>query len=225
MRSTSTNWSGPWTKSRFCRGKGLVIEGAVRQIRVHSVFVSGAKVNVQALEDNLPTRFVVVTLQPKVMHHRLFRTQSGMEMEIDYFDNVPGTKEYVAPDKLDFNQLQRLVGSAAGALPDGVLDAQRAQLHPKANGLFEFWIDSERPKAKEICEGHEVRVLTIGDSIFVESFQLLNAKLNVFKGMGDDGAQLSTEYATNIMHYAEPESGREEKSDRGDACDEEEWSD
>jgi len=40
--STSTQWRGPFTKTIICKGsKGIVIEGVVKETRVHSVFISG----------------------------------------------------------------------------------------------------------------------------------------------------------------------------------------
>jgi len=170
-------------------------------------------------EDNLPTRFVVVILEPQQAYSRLFRGKDGQEVE--YQENTPKARDYVAPQTLDFDRLAAKLGTGGSALPNGLLDEQKANLHPRVRGKFEFWIDSEKPRAKDLGPGLELRILTMGDSIFVDDFMMLNAKLNVFKDMGEKGAELSGEYEKAIMQYAEPEV----LEDNREGVDEDEWSD
>jgi hypothetical protein len=48
--------------------------------------------------------------------------------------------------------------------------------------VFEFWIDSNKPRSKDLQNGMQLRLLTQGESVFVDAFQFLNAKTNLFKG-------------------------------------------
>jgi hypothetical protein len=113
--------------------------------------------------------------------------------------------------------------------------------------VFEFWIDSNKPRSKDLQKGMQLRLLTQGESVFVDSFQFLNAKTNLFKGtlaltlaqfmcaifyarahswrapdMGSQGEELSGQYADRIMQYAEPEA---EVEDTRQGVDESEWDD
>jgi len=197
----------------------LVIEGVVKEIRIHSMFVQSTPIKDQ--EDNLPTRFTVLVLEPAQAYTRLFRQKDGSE--VDYTENNPRSREYVEPKLLSFDALAGKLGGGSGtALPNNLLDERRAQLHPRVKGNFEFWLDSNSAKAKEIVAGHSVRILTIGESIFIDDVTLLNAKLNIFKDMGGQGENLSGEYADAIMKHAEPD---EDVVDTRDGVDEEEWSD
>lgn len=77
-------------------------------------------------------------------------------------------------------------------------------------GVFEFWVDSNKPRAKDLQKGMQLRLLTIGtdsapslfssirlllkvqtgESVFADSFQFLNAKTNLFKGMAPASSTL-----------------------------------
>jgi hypothetical protein len=94
-------------------------------------------------------------------------TKDGQE--IDYQDNVPRSRDYHAPQPINFDQLAAKIGKGS-ALPDGLIDERKAALHPKVRGRFEFWVDSEKPRAKDLSAGHELRILTSGVMITFECF-------------------------------------------------------
>jgi hypothetical protein len=57
-------------------------------------------------------------------------------------------------------------------------------------GVFEFWIDSNKPRSKDLQKGMQLRLLTQGESVFVDAFQFLNAKTNLFKGTSEPNASM-----------------------------------
>jgi hypothetical protein len=194
-----------------------VVEGTVKETRVHSVFVRdpSARTRVADQEDNLPTRFVAITLTVAAAYTRLFARNGE---EIDYLENNPRSRGYVAPVLLSHDQLAQRVGAKGTALPDGLIDDRRRSLHPSSPGRFEFWVDQSKSRAKDLRVDAQVRLLTLGNSIFVDSFTFLNAKTNVFK----DNEELSGQYADKIMEHAEPD---QDEVDTRQGVDEDEWSD
>eukprot|EP01104_Vermistella_antarctica_P015088 TRINITY_DN4881_c0_g1_i1.p1 TRINITY_DN4881_c0_g1~~TRINITY_DN4881_c0_g1_i1.p1 ORF type:complete len:261 (+),score=66.78 TRINITY_DN4881_c0_g1_i1:118-783(+) len=219
-RSTSTNWTGAFPRTALCKGGlGLVIEGQITATRVHSVFVSSAP-DIVNQEDILPTRFNIVEVVPSRSYHRM---KDKDEVEVDYNANQEGQRHYRAPTVFNFDQLAAFVGGGTNtALPNGFIDERRHLLHPKKNGAFEFWIDSSLPGIKEVEEGHELRISTIGNSVFVERFQNMNAKVNYFKNM-DGGEDLSGAWTSALVSAGEKSDGLAQ--DLLEGCDDEEWSD
>ncbi|KAL6071612.1 hypothetical protein QOT17_006048 [Balamuthia mandrillaris] len=226
MASTSTQWRGPFTKRQFCQGAGLVVEGKIKETRVHSMFLSAdtQSSTIERQEDNLPTRFHVFVMEVEKAYPRLFVEKRGEQAEVDYVSNEPGVSGYVAPATISMDALKQKVGGGSGhALPNGLLDSRRGNLHPRVPKLFEFWCDSAKPRAKDVSAGHELRVLTLGDSIFVDGFQMLNAKVNLFqRGMGEGGQALSDAWTSGVLEYKEDETL---EADLREGCDEDEWSD
>eukprot|EP01087_Luapelamoeba_hula_P012552 TRINITY_DN3504_c0_g1_i1.p1 TRINITY_DN3504_c0_g1~~TRINITY_DN3504_c0_g1_i1.p1 ORF type:complete len:116 (+),score=9.43 TRINITY_DN3504_c0_g1_i1:1-348(+) len=109
LRSTSTQWSGPFLKSKLCTGQGVVVEGDVKEVRVHSMFVSSTVIDNQ--EDNLPTRFTVLTVEPERAYPRILRGGS----DVDYTCNVKGQRDYVEPALLSHDQLVARIGGTVFA--------------------------------------------------------------------------------------------------------------
>lgn len=217
---SSTSWTGPFLRSQLCKGHGLAVEGLVKDVRVHSVFVRDSGVKVADQEDNLPTRYMVAVVEVQDVYPRLYQKNGE---EVDYTDNNKRSRNYVEPVPLNLSQLLTKVGGGSGtALPDHLCDDRREQLHPKVQGVFEFWIDSNKPRSKDLQKGMQLRLLTQGESVFVDAFQFLNAKTNLFKDMGSQGEALSGQYADRIMQYAEPEA---EVEDTRQGVDESEWDD
>eukprot|EP01090_Pellita_catalonica_P009969 TRINITY_DN211_c0_g2_i1.p1 TRINITY_DN211_c0_g2~~TRINITY_DN211_c0_g2_i1.p1 ORF type:complete len:226 (+),score=45.83 TRINITY_DN211_c0_g2_i1:40-717(+) len=221
--STSSRFSGPFTKTVLCKGEGLVVEFRVKEARVHSVFAS-SKVDLSKQEDRLPLRFCVVSGEVIQAYPRMYETKNGLNAEIDYVDNHPKRKGYRQPAVLTIDQLATKIGGGNGALPKGFLDEQIKKLHPHVKNNFEFYVDSALPKAKDLAKGHELRLLTHGESVFVQRFSILNGKFNVFSQMGDKGAELSGGWSNQIMSYAE-DSDQELEQNEQEGCDDDEWSD
>ena|SRR3990167_5232044 len=150
--STSTQWFGSFTQAALCKGSnGFVVEGTVNAVRVHSVFVSGASESPAEQADRLPTRFVVVVIDPVVnVYERMYDRNRE---EIDYQWNLGrvGTKNYHEPKPLTPDQLASKIGDSGSAAPAKLLEeALRNNLHPNRKNVFEFWIDDSKGGAKDL---------------------------------------------------------------------------
>jgi hypothetical protein len=77
LRSTTTNWSGPFLKSALCPGTGLVVEGVVDELRAHSVFVRETSARYDQ-SDALPSRYIVLVMRVNQSYERIFDKRGGM---------------------------------------------------------------------------------------------------------------------------------------------------
>jgi hypothetical protein len=180
--STATNWSKcPFSKEALCRGEGFLIDGDVKAVRVHSVFVSGPKtVNIKNQEDNLPTRFICCEIDLVQAYPRILRDDA----DINYKQNTEGSKKYIAPKLYDADALAKAIGGAGTALPDDFLDERRnTKVHPAVKGRFELFLDASAIGVKDIAAGATVRFFTIGSSVFVERFEKVNGRSQAVLGL------------------------------------------
>eukprot|EP01105_Mastigella_eilhardi_P023872 TRINITY_DN6092_c0_g1_i2.p1 TRINITY_DN6092_c0_g1~~TRINITY_DN6092_c0_g1_i2.p1 ORF type:complete len:170 (-),score=41.84 TRINITY_DN6092_c0_g1_i2:344-784(-) len=63
-----------WTKAAVCTGSGVIVEGALRDVRMHALTVAGD------LAQQLPTRFVALQLEVRWASRRRFDPRTGMEI-------------------------------------------------------------------------------------------------------------------------------------------------
>eukprot|EP01094_Clydonella_sp_ATCC50884_P023322 TRINITY_DN5555_c0_g1_i1.p1 TRINITY_DN5555_c0_g1~~TRINITY_DN5555_c0_g1_i1.p1 ORF type:complete len:221 (-),score=40.08 TRINITY_DN5555_c0_g1_i1:83-715(-) len=204
LRSTTTNWSTPFLISEQCAGDGLVIECTVKEVRAHSVFVRKTSTD-QA--DNLPGRYNAFLVEVSQAYPRIFNSAG---YEIDYQANIPSKKSYVAPKVIDSPALGEKLGKGSGsAMPKDFLPST-SHLFP-TTPYFELWMDIGRPKSKDIEAGHELRVLTMGSSIFIDAVQILNAKGDALTGGWSSTIQ-------GAVDEGEPLPGEDQEG-----CDSDEW--
>lgn len=181
--SASSSWShAAFSVDTLCQGDGLLVDGTVVATRMHSMFLSGAAVkNVANQEKNLPSRFIVVVVDLVQAHKRSIAANG---LELNYKQNVAGSRKYVPLTLLNADELAKLVGDGA-ALPAQLFDDGKAAVHPATPNRFEMWIDASAPGAKDIVDvgmGQTYRFLTRGSSVFVERHESLTGTANIFKG-------------------------------------------
>jgi len=218
--SGTTNWTGPFKRSHFCgpvdrlQNDGLVVAGVVQKTRVQSVFVHDSSV-ASDQADNLPTRFIVVILPVKLAHKRYF---DKYDQELDYQSNkVARGKNQIQIQPLSHDELASKVNASSksgNAIPDKLLD-NASHLHPKSQGTFEFWVDVAKVGAKELAAGDELRIFTMGPSIFVERFVVMNAKAK---------DKVTGGWSTAMSSQKEKDDTKIDGGDK-EGVDEEEWED
>ena len=153
--------------------------------------------------------------------------QEANELEVNYRANTPGSRKYVEPTKLNADELAKAVGdeNSGVALPAKFLDEHRDLVHPNKPQRFEFFIDAAVRGAKDIQEDAEMRLLTLGRSVFVEKHESLSGNTNVFGSSASaaKGAALSDQWTKGIEKAA-ANSGPLAGEDL-EGVDSEEWSD
>jgi hypothetical protein len=222
--STSSSWNhAPFSLDTLCQGDGLVIDGAVVAIRVHSVFVSGeATKNVANQERNLPVRFQVATIELSNAHKRAFQPNG---LELNYKANTPGSRKFVELTQIGADALARLVGSSksGAALPDKFFDDGVPNVHPAAKNRFDLFVDASAPGAKDIEKGQTYRFLTRGASVFVERHESLTGTANIFKGGA--AKDLSHSWTTGVAAAAASGATGKPAHENKEGVDDEEWDD
>jgi hypothetical protein len=223
--STSSSWNhAPFSLDVLCKGDGLVVDGVVVAIRVHSVFVSGeATKNVANQDRNLPVRYQVATIELTNAHKRAFQPNG---LELNYKANTPDSRKYVPLTAIEADALARLLGSTTtgAALPDKFFDDGVANVHPAAPRRFDLFVDASAPGAKDIEKGQTYRFLTRGASVFVERHESLSGTANIFKGGA--AKDLSHSWTTGVANAAASSggSGKPAHEDKEGVADEE-WDD
>ncbi|EFA80370.1 hypothetical protein PPL_07204 [Heterostelium album PN500] len=222
--STSSNYSGVWTKEAICKGNGFIVEGVVKKIKMHSMFINTKP----SIHDNqLPTRFFTVVVDVDTTIKRNFNAD-GYEVPpkmtrataiskgyLNKFDRV----EAKLVEKVEHGALAAAIGSPTGkALPIGFHDDSLPSLHPAVKGHFEFWLDAEKNAHKDIKVGDEVRIKTIGNSVIAESI----IKMDTFQISNFSGdTQLLNAWSNNLTRRGDMDDDEPKKKDDDDDQD---WS-
>ncbi|KAM9994768.1 hypothetical protein ACTFIY_000959 [Dictyostelium cf. discoideum] len=223
--SSSTNYSGTFTKERFCGGDGFIVEGILQKHNIHTVFLQAK----QPLQDTvLPTRYVAITIEFDNTVKRNWK--DGVEIPpkmtrataitkgyLNKFDRVQAT----LVDKINADQLSIAIsdGNKNSSLPSNFHDDAIKNLHPNKKNYFEFWADVDKFSHKIFKSGDEVRIKTIGDSIFVDSVVKMDSN-NIANFSGD--SNLGDSFASNIMkRYDQIESNNQQQEEEEE--DDDEW--
>eukprot|EP01132_Coremiostelium_polycephalum_P004332 gene4332-5422_t len=198
--SSSSKINLDWTKESLCKGDGYIVEGIVKGVKMHSIFVA-SKTSIH--DTPLPTRFVAIQIE---LDHGIKRNwKDGVEIPPKMIRATAISKGYLNKfdriqssivDKVDSNALLQAIGSEGKALPRGFHDDALPYLHPSKPNYFEFWADAEKFSHKDTKPGDEVRIKTIGNSIFIES--LVKMDINQISNFSGD-SQLGDSWTTNIM--------------------------
>lgn len=111
IMASTTNWVGPFLKSSLCPGQGLIVEGTVKELRSHSVFVRETSAAYDQ-GDALPTRYIVLVLEIQQAYERIFDKRGD---EIDYMGNLKFKKTYIEPTILTHAQVAARIGRGYAA--------------------------------------------------------------------------------------------------------------
>ncbi|GAM26317.1 hypothetical protein SAMD00019534_094920 [Acytostelium subglobosum LB1] len=225
--STSSNYAGPWTKEALCKGDGFIVEGIIRKYKMHSMFVN-TKPSIH--DTTMPTRFFTAIVEVDTTIKRNFR--DGIEIPpkmqratainkgfLNKFDRV----EAKLVEKVDHQGLAAAIGSGTGkALPIGFHDDSLQSLHPIKPGHFEFWLDAEKNLHKDLKVGDEIRIKTIGNSVFAESIIKMDG-LQISNFSGD--TQLLNSWSNNLTRRGDIDDDEPvKKPTPQDDDDEQDWS-
>jgi hypothetical protein len=80
LRSTTTNWDGPFLKTDHCNGAGVIVECRVLEVRAHSVFSREASVAARKAFDQadvLPSRYNALLVELLRSYPRMFDKRGG----------------------------------------------------------------------------------------------------------------------------------------------------
>ncbi|EGG19525.1 hypothetical protein DFA_00103 [Cavenderia fasciculata] len=211
--STSSNFNQDWTKEKWCNGDGFIIEGTVKKVKVHSMFISSKPA---VHHTPLPTRFVSITVEVDQCIKRNYK--DGVEVPPKMVRATAIAKGYLNKfervqsqlvEKVDSNALAKAVGSPTGkALPIGFHDDSLPSLHPSTPNIFEFWADAEKFSHKDTKVGDEIRIKTIGNSIFLESVVKMDSQ-QISNFSGDQ--QLGSSWTNQIMKHADKDEAPSKK--------------
>ena len=197
-----------------------MIEGVVEEARVHSMFLRKMRADADQA-DSLPGRYAVVVMKSPRSFERVFVSRRGHEEELDYTQNAglpDGHRNKHTVPEQDAAALLKAIGGCP--LPSAkMLPARLDALHPRQAGVFEFWIDIEKPGAKSLDAGKQLRLLTLGNSILVDRFELMSG-VNLFKN-ADNGTELSSGWIGNVQKFSEPHI----TEDSREGVDDDEWDD
>ncbi|EGC38910.1 hypothetical protein DICPUDRAFT_148371 [Dictyostelium purpureum] len=198
--SSSTNFSSTFTKERWCKGDGFIIEGVLVKHNIHTVFVNCKQ---PLTETPLPTRFVAIVLEFDNGIKRNWN-EHGIELPPKMTRSTAITKGYLNKfdrvqativDKVDCDQICAAIANGK-PLPENFHDEAIPSLHPKKKNHLEFWADVDKFSHKIFKQGDEIRIKTMGNSIFVESIVKMDQN-NMANLAGD--SQLGDSFSKNIM--------------------------
>eukprot|EP01133_Synstelium_polycarpum_P006520 gene6520-7550_t len=223
--STSTSYSQPWTKEALCQGDGFIVEGVLRKVKMHSMFLTGK----HSVHDTvLPTRFITIVLEVDTTIKRnwkdgyevppkMTRATAISKGYLNKFDRVQAN----LVEKFDSNGLAKAIGGSTGkAIPMGFHDDSLPSLHPARQNYFEFWLDAEKNSHKDLKVGDELRVKTMGNSIFAES--MIKMDSHQISNMAGDTQVLSA-WQKNMLTRADAQE-EAEPSKESEEDDDADWS-
>lgn len=153
-----------WTAARVCGGAGVIVEGVLEDLRMHTVQRAPAG-------SDLPTRFVVLRLAVDRATVRKWR--DGVEVLPDQTKTKVVVRGYLTREKTvcrpegsgtDAAAAARIVAAAFGHAPAGLFPAPDAAAH-----TFEFWADAAAFVVSDFVRGRRYRLKTRGDSPLVEA--------------------------------------------------------
>jgi len=172
--------------------------------------------------DLLPSRFFRLLVNVSTVYERAFSGKTGEESD---YNPKRKLKPSDAPLKaIGVDQFMHRVNAGSGwALPSKFLDERKSQLHPQRPNKFELWADAGNPNFKTLQPGEELRVLTKGDSIFVDKISRLNQKTVMFKNREQN--EVAQGWAGTVLQFAEEESDDDQPFHQPEGVDDDEWSD
>eukprot|EP01112_Ceratiomyxa_fruticulosa_P013623 TRINITY_DN3838_c0_g1_i3.p2 TRINITY_DN3838_c0_g1~~TRINITY_DN3838_c0_g1_i3.p2 ORF type:complete len:224 (-),score=36.73 TRINITY_DN3838_c0_g1_i3:64-735(-) len=221
--STSAQWSAKWTKPELCVGPGFILEGQIKAVRMHSIFLTSAP-SIETQEDQLPTRFIALIVEVDFACKRNFdkfgnevapKMNRASAVNKGHYLNQYERVDSKFVEKLSSDELLQLLPGGV-AMPPKFSDSSLPKLHPIVPNHFEFWADSAQYKHMDLKAGDAVRIKTLGNSVFVDTLGRMGA--SHLPVMGGD-QKLGQSWTTKIMHSAEKEKEPEASEER----DESEW--
>jgi hypothetical protein len=184
--ATNQDYSGEWTKDKWCKGPGYIIEGNVTHKRVHTVKLAQKGQSANAL----PTKFLAFRVE--LTSDPIKRTfgPDGQELVPNLGATVGKTKGFlhhidktkVKGDLTNVAELNAAVDASSKALQQ----ASRTALHPNTSNVFEFWVDWSTVLNLDVNVGKAVRLKTLGNSIFVEAIAVLTGNSQNVTYSGQD---------------------------------------
>lgn len=156
-----------WTAASVCGGAGVIVEGTLEDLHMHTVQRAPAG-------SDLPTRFVVLRLA--VDRATVRKWQDGVEVLPDQTKTKVVVRGYLTREKTvcrpegsgtDAASAARIVATALGHAPAALFPSGAAS--GAAAGAFEFWADAAAFVVADFVRGRRYRLKTRGDSPLVES--------------------------------------------------------
>eukprot|EP00727_Mastigamoeba_balamuthi_P008258 m51a1_g4054 hypothetical protein (231) ;mRNA; f:709558-710455 len=209
--TTSARWEGnSWTRASVCPGTGVVLEGTLRDTRMHLL------TNVPPSSD-LPGRFLALHIEVASANRRRYGAD-GVEIapdqahtRIEHHGYLSTSKTRCASeDDIKPQDVARLLGSER--FP-GTVSAASAS-------TVEVWADAAKFIQSDFVKGRVVRLKTIGDSILVESVTGLDEQNRTLQYYAGESA-VSQTWGDKIAQ-AKASSSSSQKN-QGELRDDSEW--
>eukprot|EP00008_Paramoeba_atlantica_P014737 CAMPEP_0201475498 /NCGR_PEP_ID=MMETSP0151_2-20130828/926_1 /ASSEMBLY_ACC=CAM_ASM_000257 /TAXON_ID=200890 /ORGANISM="Paramoeba atlantica, Strain 621/1 / CCAP 1560/9" /LENGTH=231 /DNA_ID=CAMNT_0047855609 /DNA_START=13 /DNA_END=705 /DNA_ORIENTATION=- len=218
IRSTSSRWGQSTFQIEHRDGNGFTVEGKLVELRNHSVCDQSGKYH----------RFLSLVVDVSRSRIRVF-TDKGEERDPQHnpedkvqrkgYLNVYHKVDSGDPFQVDDDSLQKAIGSASAALPDGYFDLQASKLHPKVPRRFEFWGDSLKLKYRDLHlkPGSGVIIRTKGNSIFVDEVAAKESAGSASFASENAGANWTEKI---FAHKSDQQQQQQEEETKGtgDAC-------
>jgi len=166
IRSTSSSYSGVWPPANCTDKGGVAILGTIFDIRNHTI------------QDSSKTyhRYVAIVVDVEQIRNRKFNSNDGSEIEVPFqpekrigkgYLNTFDREAQIDPEAVSVEELCTRLGGSA--MPLGLFDKQRDQLHPIQKDRFEFWGDSNLLKSMNLKKGDRVKLKTKGNTILIHT--------------------------------------------------------
>lgn len=157
-----------WTAASVCGGAGVIVEGTLEDLHMHTVQRAPAG-------SDLPTRFVVLRLA--VDRATVRKWQDGVEVLPDQTRTKVVVRGYLTREKTvcrpegsgtDAASAARIVAGVLARAP-AALFAPASASTPLPAGTFEFWADAAAFVVADFVRGRRYRLKTRGDTPLVEA--------------------------------------------------------
>jgi len=210
-------WKGDWTESLHQKeGNGFIVTGKIVHKRSHNVNVSGKK--------TFPTNFIALTLElTDDIVKRAF--DKGVEIAPQVQNERSAIKGYLTVERskgkivdiLTVEEFAKVIsGDTRKVVPNGYLSEDYLKnLYPHKPNVLEFWADRVKFQKVETSPGKEIRLKTLGDSIFVHSMTSINQQNKFLYNFSGDIDDVGDSWTSKITSNA-TQPGQSKKEDEGD---------